>query len=141
MGTVTNRIKSAGYTVFYDNDRRHELLGEDLSIYLQKVYFSQSRYGIALLSEHFVKSDWAGGWEWRAILARMQQQRSAYLLPYYVEAVDVPGLNPTIGYVSASSHDPTQFADLVIDKLRTQADLRSPFRSRRAVELISVVAM
>lgn len=116
---IASKIKDAGFTVFYDLDRQHDLLGEDLSIYLQKVYFSQSKFAVAVLSPDFVESDWAGGWEWKAILSRMQQQRSAYLLPYFHEHVEVPGLNSTIGYVSAETHDPEAFAELVIKKLQS----------------------
>ena len=115
---IAHRIKAAGFTVFYDFDRQHDLLGEELSIYLQKVYFSQSKYAVAILSKDFVKSKWAGNWEWRAILARMQQQRSAYLLPYFYETVTVDGLNPTIGHLTSATHSPEQFADVVIRKLR-----------------------
>jgi hypothetical protein len=71
-----------------------------------------------IVSRAYLASKWAGNWEWRAVLARMQAQRRAYLLPYFLEEITVPGLNPTLGYASALQFSPAEFADLVIQKLR-----------------------
>lgn len=49
----------------------------------------------------------------------MQQRSHSYLLPYFLEDVEVPGLNPTIGYVSRADASPEEFADIVIRKIRT----------------------
>ncbi|MFI7430583.1 TIR domain-containing protein [Micromonospora sp. NPDC049836] len=116
---ISERIKSAGYRVFYDRDYQHVLLGEDLAQYLQDTYFRRSRFVVAVISKAFVASKWAGNWEWKAVLARMQAQKGAYLLPYIVENVELFGLNPTLGYVDGAQFNPEQFADLVVRKLRT----------------------
>jgi TIR domain len=115
---IADVIKRAGYRVFYDRDHQHALLGEDLATYLQDTYLRRSRFAVALISSAFLKSRWAGNWEWRAVLARMQQTDSSYLLPYFIEAVQVPGLNPTLGYVSGDDYSPAEFARLVARKLR-----------------------
>jgi TIR domain len=115
---IAEVIKRAGYRVFYDRDHQHALLGEDLAAYLQDTYLRRSRFAVALISGAFLKSRWAGNWEWKAVLARMQQTDSSYLLPYFVEAVQVPGLNPTLGYVSGDDYTPAEFARLVARKLR-----------------------
>jgi hypothetical protein len=114
---IRDVLVTSGLSVFYDDDYRHELLGEDLAIALQDIYFARSRYAVTVLSEAFLDSRWASNWEWKAVLARMHQQKESYLLPYFLEPVEVPGLNPTIGYVSAESHTPEEFAALVIKKL------------------------
>ncbi|GAB3967440.1 hypothetical protein GCM10027615_16900 [Plantactinospora veratri] len=116
---ISERIKSAGYRVFYDRDYQHVLLGEDLAQYLQDTYFRRSRFVVAVISKAFVASKWAGNWEWKAVLSRMQAQKGAYLLPYIVENVELLGLNPTLGYVGGAQFRPEQFADLVVRKLRT----------------------
>ncbi|MFC8298390.1 TIR domain-containing protein [Micromonospora orduensis] len=114
---IRDRLVAAGLRVFFDSDYRHDLLGEDLAILLQDIYFQRSRFAVAILSKSFLESDWAGNWEWKAVLARMNRQREGYLLPYFLEEVKVPGLNPTIGYVSAATTSPTQFADIVARKV------------------------
>ncbi|MET9270541.1 TIR domain-containing protein [Kribbella sp. NPDC003557] len=115
---ISHRLKTAGYRVFYDHDFQYALLGEDLTQYLQDTYANRSRYAIIVVSQAFLDSRWAGNWEWRAVLARMQRQSTAYVLPYLLEDIEVPGLNPTVGYVSQQQCAPTEFADLVVRKLR-----------------------
>jgi len=114
---INTVLKNYGLTVFYDRDYQHELLGEELTIYLQRTYFWRSRYAVAILSKDFVRSKWGGNWEWRAILARMQRQKKTYLLPYYWDDVKVPGLNPSIGYVSWKTHSTEEFANLIARKI------------------------
>jgi TIR domain len=115
---ISDELKRAGYRVFYDRDYQHALLGEDLTEYLQQTYSRRSRFAIVIISTAFKESKWAGQWEWKAVLARMQDQQGAYLLPYIVEDIDLPGLNKTIGYVNYTDYAPMQFANLVIRKLR-----------------------
>jgi molecular chaperone DnaK len=117
---ISTRLKAAGLRVFYDRDYQYALLGEDLAEVLQSTYFEKSRFAIAIVSQAFLASDWARNCELRAILARMKQQRTGYVLPYVLEEVSVPGLNPTIGYVSAKTYTPIEFADLVVMKIRNQ---------------------
>jgi hypothetical protein len=116
---IFDRLKHAGMRVFYDRDAQHELLGEDLTIVLQRIYFARSRYAVAVLSRSFVASPWAANLEWRAILARMQSQKHGYLLPYFVEDIPVEGLNPTIGYLRAPECSVAEFCDVVIRKLNS----------------------
>jgi TIR domain len=122
---ICDRLKDAGLRVFYDRDYQHTLLGEDLTQHLQSTYLEDSRFAIVLVSRAFVASDWAGNWEWRAVLARMQRQRGGYVLPYIMEDVTLPGLNPTLGYVDARDYSPVEFAELVIRKIRSQPTLRN----------------
>ncbi|MDN3353769.1 TIR domain-containing protein [Actinomadura sp. DC4] len=115
---ITRRLEAAGLRVFYDRDHQHELLGEDLAMYLQVTYMSKSRFAIVLVSEAFKSSSWAGNWEWKAVLARMQRQRTGYVLPYIMEEVMLPGLSPTLGFVSSSDYSPDEFSKLVVRKVR-----------------------
>lgn len=115
---IRDHLVNAGLRVFFDTDFRHDLLGEDLAILLQDIYFERSRFAVAVLSSSFLESEWAGNWEWKAVLARMNKQRQGYLLPYFLEHVEVPGLNPTIGYLSADYVSPQEFAEVVVRKVR-----------------------
>lgn len=115
---ISTELKNAGYRIFYDRDYQHALLGEELTEYLQDTYFRRSRFAVVIISPAFRESKWAGQWEWKAVLARMQDQRGAYLLPYIMEDTNLPGLNKTLGYVSHNDFTPTQFAALVVRKLR-----------------------
>lgn len=112
-------LRRAGYRVFYDREQQHHLLGEDLATYLHDMYLRRSHYAIVIVSANFLRSRWAGNWEWPAVLARMQSQREPYVLPYLIDHVRLPGLNPTIGFASLDQFRPREFAQLVVRKLRT----------------------
>lgn len=114
---IRDHLVAAGLRVFFDTDFRHDLLGEDLAVTLQDIYFRRSRFAVAILSRSFMDSKWAGNWEWKAVLARMNTQRQGYLLPYFLEPLEVPGLNPTIGYLSSDHVTPREFAEIVTRKL------------------------
>lgn len=115
---ISAELSAAGYRVFYDHDQQHLLLGEDLAEYLHDMYLRRSRYAVVVVSANFLRSAW-DSWEWRAMLARMQSQREAYVLPYLIEDVTLPGLNPTIGFASRDRFRPREFAQLVVRKLRS----------------------
>ncbi|MGH3907735.1 MAG: TIR domain-containing protein [Pseudonocardiaceae bacterium] len=117
---IRQTLRDGGLTVFYDEDYQHELLGADLNVYLHDMYFHRCRYAIAILSEDFVRSKWSGSLEWRAILTRLQEARGNFLLPYYVDEVEVPGLSSSIGYLRSRTHTPEEFADVVLRKILSQ---------------------
>jgi hypothetical protein len=116
---IRDHLINQDLRVFYDADYRHKLLGEDLAVLLHRIYFDKSRYAIAVISEGFVESKWASNIEWRSVLARMASQQHGYVLPYFVQQVEVPGLQSTIGYISAEEFTPTEFAQIVVKKLRS----------------------
>jgi hypothetical protein len=115
---IRDHLVAAGLRVFYDYDFKHTLLGEDLAVTLQDIYFRRSRYAVAILSRSFLQSRWAGNWEWTAVRARMNTQQQGYLLPYFLEDVEVPGLNPTIGFLSADDVSPQEFAEVLVQKVK-----------------------
>ncbi|HUY52898.1 MAG TPA: toll/interleukin-1 receptor domain-containing protein [Streptosporangiaceae bacterium] len=120
---IRRRLRGAGLTVFYDEDYQHELLGADLNVYLHDTYLRRCRYAVAILSQDFVDSNWSGSTEWRAILSRLQASRSDFLLPYYVDDVQVPGLSPSIGFLRSTTHSPEEFAEVAIRKILSQRPL------------------
>jgi hypothetical protein len=117
---IAHRLKTAGLRVFYDRDQQHILLGEDLAALLHNTYFADSRFAVVVISRAFLASKWAGHWELKAVLARMQQQHSGYVLPYVMEDVAVPGLSPTLGHVAAVDFTADEFAELVVRKFRSR---------------------
>lgn len=121
---INTVLRRAGYRVFYDQEQQHHMLGEDLAVYLQEMFLRRSRYAIVVVSSNFLQSRWTGNLEWPAVLARMQSQRGAYVLPYQVDDVSLPGLNPTIGYATRDQLRPWEFAQVVVRKLRTVSERR-----------------
>ncbi len=117
---IAHVLKAAGLRVFYDRDQQHILLGEDLAELLHNTYYADSRFAVVVVSRAFLASKWAGNWELKAVLARMQQQHGGYVLPYVMEDVHVPGLSPTLGFVAARYFTVDEFSELVIRKFRSR---------------------
>jgi hypothetical protein len=118
--TIRDVIAAEGYRVFYDYENQHALLGENLAQFLHDVFFRRGRYAVVVVSKAFTESLWASNWEWHAVLARMQSQRETYLLPYLLDDTEVPGLNPTVGYVTRDQCPPREFGRLVVRKLAAE---------------------
>ena len=56
--------------------------------------------------------------ERRSAIARSIEQREEYILPVVVEQVDLSGLPPTLGHVSAHEFTTEEIADMVVEKLQ-----------------------
>ncbi len=80
---IAEGLKRAGFTVFYDKDQVHELLGEDGEIYLRKIYSAEARFYIVLVSRQYDKSSWTNV-ELDAIRSRESIEYEGVLLPVIV---------------------------------------------------------
>ncbi|HYS41199.1 MAG TPA: TIR domain-containing protein [Pseudonocardiaceae bacterium] len=113
---VVQRLKSAGVTVFYDEDHTATLWGEDLVDLLHSIYSRRARYTMLFVSRHYVQSTWATH-ERRSAQERAIGQSSPYLLPIRLDDTNLPGLPFTVGYVDARRFDAGAIAALTISKL------------------------
>ena len=92
---LATRLQAAGYLVFYDGFE--ELWGQDLSVKLHQIYGEQSRYGVPLVSQHYVKKPWTNH-ERQVLLARAMKQQAVYLLPIRLDDSALPGLADVVAY-------------------------------------------
>ena len=92
---LATRLQAAGYLVFYDGFE--ELWGQDLSVKLHQIYGEQSRYGVPLVSQHYVKKPWTNH-ERQVLLARAMKQQAVYLLPIRLDNSALPGLADVVAY-------------------------------------------
>ena len=96
---LANRVKSAGFSVFYDNFYPEILWGKDLTIFFDEVFRKRSRYCVIFVSNEYLTKPWTIH-ERRSAMARTLQERgNEYILPIKVDDVELPGLPPTIGYM------------------------------------------
>lgn len=117
---VVQRLKSAGVTVFYDEDHTARLWGENLVDLLHSIYSRRARYAMLFVSRHYLRSAWATH-ERHSAQERALHQSGAYLLPIRLDDTDLPGLPTTVGYLDARQHDANAIADLMISKLSPTA--------------------
>jgi len=113
---LANMLQSAGYNVFFDEFKKAELWGEDLSVKLQRVYKEEARFCVMFVSEHYAKKSWTNH-ERQAALSRTFREQSAYLLPIRLDDTDLPGLPDVIAYLDLRSIQVTEVFTLLSQKL------------------------
>lgn len=102
--------------VFYDQYEAVALWGKDLYTHLDSVYRLQARYSILFLSEAYAKKVWTNH-ERESAQARVLEEHGEYVLPVRFDNTTIPGLRPTIGYLSADDYSPEELAEMVTMKI------------------------
>lgn len=108
-------LREFGVKVFYDNFEKTTLWGKDLYQYLHEIYFS-SRYTVVFLSSAYKEKLWTRH-ELRSMQSRAFHERGEYILPIYIEDVEIPGIPKTIGHVDMRGKTPVDIALMVLDKI------------------------
>jgi|GEM_PF-4807513 len=117
VSDLASRLLNAGVRVFYDEYEKANLWGKDLVQHLDDVYRNKARYCAIFVSEHYASKIWTNH-ELKSALARSIAQNDEYILPIRLDSTELPGLRPTVGYVSLkSSDDIDAVADMLIEKL------------------------
>lgn len=113
---IKNELVAKNYSVFYDNDFKHELIGKDLYSYLRNVYKKECKYVVCFISSYYIKKIWTN-LEITAIKERLMSTffASDFLLPIVIDSSatieDIPAF---IGFYSHKSVNET--TNLLIDK-------------------------
>ncbi len=81
---IYQALKDAGYEVFFDEHYEHEMLGQDGSVYLHKIYSRDSYYCIVLMSQDYDQRKWTK-LEREAIRSRELRGERGSLLPISIE--------------------------------------------------------
>lgn len=87
-------------SVFYDEDEKAKLLGENLIDLLTDLYQNKAKYVAMFVSAAYAEKMWTNV-ERQSAMARAAQQRTAYILPIRMDDTDLPGLLPTVGFLDA----------------------------------------
>lgn len=118
---LATRVRDAGFEVFYDNFYPEHLWGKDLAVFFDDVYRKRSRYCVIVVSKDYVSRAWTNH-ERRSAVARMIESKGQdYILPLKVDDVELPGVQPTIGYLSLRELPIERVAELLIAKLGARA--------------------
>jgi len=90
----------------------HEMLGQDGADYLNRVFFEQSRYCVALVSESYERRPWAQI-ERRAAQAQEQGSGPGILLPILVDATRPAWLLPTRIYFNLAERSLPELVEVL----------------------------
>lgn len=116
VGRVANLLDERGVKVFYDLFEEADLWGKDLYAHLSKVYLEQAQFTVMFISKAYAKKLWTDH-ERKAAQARAFQQAQEYILPARFDDTDIPGVLPTVGYISLKDRSPEDLVSLITKKL------------------------
>lgn len=130
-------LRKKGVRIFYDNFEQATLWGKDLYQHLQSIYKDKARFCIIFVSEHYAKKNWTLH-ELQQAQARSFQQDVEYILPVRIDETELPGINPTIGYVDLRHVDLDKLVELTLEKIGHRATpiARRTLPDGREVELV-----
>jgi hypothetical protein len=113
---VADALRTSGVRVFYDEYERVRLWGKDLYEHLDYVYRRAARYCVLFVSKEYAEKLWTSH-ERRSAQARAFEENREYVLPARFDETELPGLPPTVGYVSLEDTAPNGLAELINTKL------------------------
>lgn len=115
---LAQRLRAENVSVFYDNFYPEHLWGKDLVVLFDGIYRKRSKYCVIFISTAYVERMWTNH-ERRSAQARALEEKGAeYILPIRIDDTDVPGLPPTIGYLSLAELGIDKIAEMLLMKLR-----------------------
>lgn len=114
VSQVAKFLRQRKVRVFYDEYENVSLWGKDLYVHLDEVYRKRARYCVVFLSRHYKNKLWTNH-ERESAQARAFQEREEYILPVKIDSTEIPGIRPTIGYVSKLPAK--ELADLIYRKI------------------------
>lgn len=113
---VANLLNERGVKVFYDLFEEANLWGKDLYVHLSGVYLERARFTVMFISDAYAKKLWTNH-ERKAAQARAFQEAQEYILPARFDDTVIPGVLPTVGYVSLKGRAPEDLVSLITKKL------------------------
>lgn len=113
---VVALVKDAGFTVFFDEDAKIEMWGQDLTEYFPDVFERRSRFAVMFVSVHYASKPWTR-LERRSVLVRAMQSSTPYLLPVRLDSTELPGVRSTVAYLDAEVEGAAGVAEAITTKL------------------------
>lgn len=134
---LAHALKRRGVRVFYDRDEAARLWGVNLRTHLPELYLQRARYCIPLLSRHYADKPWTR-LELEAAQARAFAQKEPYLLPVRLDDTDIPGILPTVQFVTWADHGSDTIAERMLQLLRGASAPTPAARRRRPLRWIEL---
>ena len=98
-GSLANVLTRRGVKVFFDDDYKARLWGEDLYTTLYDIYFYKARYCIIILSKAYRDKMWTVHERQAAQARALEMKGAAYILPVRLEEAEIQGIPLTVGYL------------------------------------------
>jgi TIR domain len=129
---VAKYLENSGIKVFYDIFETIGLWGKDLYTHLDEVYRNKARYCVMFISQHYRRKSWTNH-ERESAQARAFKENSEYILPVRFDDTEIPGVLPTVGYISLRDLEPDELAELIIKKLDHSSSPRNNLTKSKSI--------
>jgi hypothetical protein len=118
---VAEELRQLGVTVFYDGFEQVNLWGKDLAEHLGRVYSKDSRFVVVFASRAYAAKAWPNH-EKQFALGRHLRGDKGRILPVRFDDTEIPGIPPTLGYLDIRVLTPSKLAELIRQKVDTDAE-------------------
>ncbi len=115
--SLAKELHNRGIKVFYDKYEKANLWGKNLYDYLSDLYQNKARYCVMILSQHYAAKLWTNH-ERQAAQARAFRENEEYILPIRLDKTEIPGILPTISYLSWQQETVESISDIIVAKFR-----------------------
>ncbi len=116
---LASKVRDAGFQVFYDDFYPEQLWGKDLLVFFESIYRKQSKFCVIFISNEYNERLWTNHERKSAQARALEEKGNEYILPIKVDGSELPGMPPTIGYLSLREHGIDKIAELLIAKLKS----------------------
>ncbi|MGZ5077769.1 MAG: hypothetical protein ACXWFG_04870 [Methylobacter sp.] len=104
--------------ILYDKFHEAEFARYDLGIYLPKLYGEQSELLVPVLCANYDQKRWTG-WEWGHIYGLLTKADGHRVMPSRFDYANADGLSSAAGYIELDEKTPAEFADLILQRLKS----------------------
>lgn len=114
--SVVRGLDTDSVSVFYDEDHKAEMWGENLVDFFTNLYQHRARYVVMFVSAAYAEKMWTN-LERQSAMARAITERGPYVLPVRLDDTALPGLLPTVAYLDARVEGTQGIIDAIHKKL------------------------
>lgn len=116
VSQLANILRRRGVKFFFDEYEKQTLWGKNLYTHLSEIYQNKARYCVMFISQHYAAKLWTNH-EREAAQARAFLEHEEYILPVRLDDTQLPGIPPTISYLSWPPETARTIADAILIKL------------------------
>ncbi len=117
VSKVATYLKRSGIEVFYLPFEKANIIGEDLIVYLSRVYKEWAELCVMFISKEYVEGAWPK-LELKNALERQLTQDSSYILPIRFDDSIVPGLSESIFYLRTNDYTEEELSEIIAKKFK-----------------------
>lgn len=118
---VAKLLRNRGVKVFYDRFEEATIWGKDLYTYLSDVYYKRAHFTVMFISQAYANKLWTNH-ERKSAQARAFEEAREYILPARFDDTEIPGVSPTVGYISLKDRSPEDLVSLIVKKLTSSSE-------------------